>query len=147
MKRAECLAAVYDLLADCAVVTIMGAVASELYSLGHRPNHLYLQHAMGTASSVGLGIALTQPRRRVVVLDGDGSLLMNLGTLTTLARYPGRVYSRFELISHVQGYDYEGYERTIDAHVKNLRRKIEPDPKNPRYVETVFGTGYRLRKA
>jgi DNA-binding response OmpR family regulator len=67
--------------------------------------------------------------------------------LQTLARYPGRVYSRFELINHVQGYDYEGYERTIDAHVKNLRKKIEPDPKHPRYVETVFGAGYRLRKA
>ena len=66
--------------------------------------------------------------------------------LTTLARYPGRVYSRFELINHVQGYDYEGYERTIDAHVKNLRRKIEPDPRHPRYVETVFGVGYRLAK-
>ncbi|MEX2645899.1 MAG: response regulator transcription factor [Gaiellaceae bacterium] len=66
--------------------------------------------------------------------------------LTTLARYPGRAYSRFELINHVQGYDYEGYERTIDAHVKNLRKKIEPDPKHPRYVETVFGLGYRLAK-
>ena len=66
--------------------------------------------------------------------------------LTTLARYPGRAYSRFELINHVQGYDYEGYERTIDAHVKNLRKKIEPDPGHPRYVETVFGVGYRLTK-
>ena len=66
--------------------------------------------------------------------------------LQTLARYPGRVYSRFELINHVQGYEYEGYERTIDAHVKNLRKKIEPDPRHPRYVETVFGTGYRMRK-
>lgn len=66
--------------------------------------------------------------------------------LQTLARYPGRVYSRYELISHVQGYEYEGYERTIDAHVKNLRKKIEPDPKRPRYIETVLGTGYRLRR-
>ncbi|HLG08940.1 MAG TPA: response regulator transcription factor [Gaiellaceae bacterium] len=66
--------------------------------------------------------------------------------LVTLARYPGRVYSRFELINHVQGYDFEGYERTIDAHVKNLRKKIEPDPKHPQYVETVFGVGYRLAK-
>ena len=66
--------------------------------------------------------------------------------LTTLARYPGRAYSRFELINHVQGYEYEGYERTIDAHVKNLRKKIEGDPKQPRYVETVFGVGYRLAK-
>lgn len=66
--------------------------------------------------------------------------------LQTLARYPGRAYSRFELINHVQGYEYEGYERTIDAHVKNLRKKIEDDPKQPRYVETVFGVGYRLAK-
>jgi DNA-binding response OmpR family regulator len=66
--------------------------------------------------------------------------------LLTLARYPGRVYTRLELVSHVQGYEFDGYERTIDAHVKNLRRKLEPDPKNPRYVQTVFGTGYRLAK-
>jgi DNA-binding response OmpR family regulator len=66
--------------------------------------------------------------------------------LTTLARYPGRVYSRFELIDHVQGYNYEGYERTIDAHVKNLRKKIEPDARHPRYVQTVLGSGYRLAK-
>jgi DNA-binding response OmpR family regulator len=66
--------------------------------------------------------------------------------LTTLARFPGRVYSRFELISHVQGYDFEGYERTIDAHVKNLRKKVEIDPKHPRFVESVFGAGYRLAR-
>jgi DNA-binding response OmpR family regulator len=66
--------------------------------------------------------------------------------LVTLARYPGRVYSRFELVNHVQGYDYEGYERTIDVHVKNLRKKIEPDPGHPRYVQTVTGVGYRLAK-
>ena len=66
--------------------------------------------------------------------------------LVTLARYPGRAYSRFELINRVQGYDYEGYERTIDVHVKNLRKKIEPDPSHPRYVETVMGVGYKLAK-
>lgn len=66
--------------------------------------------------------------------------------LLTLARYPGRPYSRFELISDVQGYDFAGYERTIDAHVKNLRKKIEPDPRKPRFVETVFGVGYRLAR-
>ena len=64
--------------------------------------------------------------------------------LVALADSPGRVYSRFELINRVQGYEYEGYERTIDAHVKNLRRKIEPDPSRPSYVETVHGVGYRL---
>ena len=66
--------------------------------------------------------------------------------LTALARYPGRVYSRFELTNRVQGYDYDGYERTIDAHVKNLRKKIEPDLAHPRYVQTVTGVGYRLAK-
>ncbi len=87
MKRADCLAAVYPDIERCAVVTIMGATAAELYALGHRANFFYLQHAMGLASSIGLGVALAQPRRKVVVLDGDGSVLMNLGTLTTLARY------------------------------------------------------------
>jgi sulfopyruvate decarboxylase subunit beta len=87
MKRIECLEAIYDDLADCAVVTIMGAVAVELYSLGHRANFFYLEHAMGLASSIGLGVAVAQPDRKVVVLDGDGSVLMNLGGLTTLARY------------------------------------------------------------
>lgn len=66
--------------------------------------------------------------------------------LLALARYPGRAYTRFELVDRVQGYDYEGYERTIDVHVKNLRKKIEPDPSSPRYIETVTGVGYRLAK-
>jgi sulfopyruvate decarboxylase subunit beta len=87
MRRIDALAAIYDTLQDCVVVTIMGAVAAELQSLGHRPGHFYLQHAMGLASSMGLGIALCRPELPVVVLDGDGSVLMNLGTLTTLARY------------------------------------------------------------
>ena len=87
MKRIDALRAIYDRLDDCAVVTIMGAVAAELQSIGHRPNFFYLQHAMGLASSVGLGIALSRPSMRVVVFDGDGSLLMNLGGLSTLGRY------------------------------------------------------------
>jgi sulfopyruvate decarboxylase subunit beta len=87
VKRIEALEAIYDDIKECVVVTIMGAVAAELYSLGHRPNFFYLEHAMGLASSMGLGIALARPDRKVVVLDGDGSVLMNLGTFTTLARY------------------------------------------------------------
>jgi len=87
VKRIDALRAVYDRLGDVVVVTIMGAVAAELQSIGHRPNFFYLQHAMGLASSMGLGIALTRPERQVVVFDGDGSILMNLGGLTTLARY------------------------------------------------------------
>ena len=87
VKRAECIAMLYPELDDKAVVTIMGACAQELYDLGHRENFFYLQHAMGLASSIGLGLALHLPREKVVVLDGDGSVLMNLGTLATLARY------------------------------------------------------------
>lgn len=64
--------------------------------------------------------------------------------LHALASRPGRVYSRYELITKVQGYDYEGYERTIDAHVKNLRRKLGDDPRHPRYVLTVMGVGYKF---
>jgi sulfopyruvate decarboxylase subunit beta len=87
MQRLECLRAIYDQLEDCLVVTIMGAVASELQSLGHKPNFFYLQHAMGLGSSTGLGLALCLPQQKVVVFDGDGSILMNLGGYTTLARY------------------------------------------------------------
>lgn len=87
MTRLDALRAVYDQLDECAVVTIMGAVAAELQSIGHRPNFFYPQHAMGLASSLGLGIALSKPAVPVVVFDGDGSVLMNLGGLSTLARY------------------------------------------------------------
>jgi len=90
MTRLDALNAIYPQLEKQIVVTIMGAVAAELQSIGHRPNFFYLQHAMGLASSMGLGIALSKPDRRVVVLDGDGSVLMNLGGLTTLARYRPR---------------------------------------------------------
>lgn len=64
--------------------------------------------------------------------------------LATLMSAPGRVFSRLELLDRLQGDAYEGYERTIDVHVRNLRTKIEPDPRNPRYVVTVYGIGYRL---
>jgi sulfopyruvate decarboxylase subunit beta len=87
MLRLEALRSIYPSLHDVAVVTIMGAVAAELQTIGHRENFFYLQHAMGLAPSLGLGIALSRPDLNVVVFDGDGSLLMNLGGLTTLARY------------------------------------------------------------
>jgi len=92
MLRADALQAIYPQLEKHIVVTIMGAVAAELYTLGHRHNFFYLEHAMGLASSMGLGIALCMPAHKVIVLDGDGSLLMNLGTLSTMARYkPGNL--------------------------------------------------------
>ncbi|MBI5232377.1 MAG: response regulator transcription factor [Coriobacteriales bacterium] len=64
--------------------------------------------------------------------------------LLTLARYPGRVYSRMELVEKVLGYDFEGYERTIDSHVKNLRAKLGDDPRHPTFIYTVHGVGYRF---
>jgi sulfopyruvate decarboxylase subunit beta len=87
MERAGCIEMIYPELHDKLVVTIMGACAQELYNLGHCDNFFYLQHAMGLASSIGLGLAMHLPTERVIVLDGDGSVLMNLGTLVTLARY------------------------------------------------------------
>ncbi len=64
--------------------------------------------------------------------------------LATLAAQPGRAFTRAQLLEATQGMAFEGYERTVDAHIKNLRAKLEPDPKNPRYIETVFGVGYRF---
>jgi sulfopyruvate decarboxylase subunit beta len=87
MQRMDCLRSLHADLDRCLVVTIMGAVAAELQSLGHRPNVFYLEHAMGLASSTGLGLALCLPEQKIVVLDGDGSVLMNLGGLSTMARY------------------------------------------------------------
>src|SRR5437660_3259491 len=92
MLRVDALETIYPELKDHIVVTIMGAAAAELYTLGHRHNFFYLEHAMGLASSMGLGIALAMPQHKVIVIDGDGSLLMNLGTLSTMARYrPGNL--------------------------------------------------------
>src|SRR5215469_3123582 len=90
MLRLDCLRSIYSQLEKCVVVTIMGAVSAELQSIGHLPNFFYLQHAMGLASSTGLGIALSLPEQTVMVLDGDGSVLMNLGTFSTMARYRPR---------------------------------------------------------
>jgi len=96
--------------------------------------------------SYGAGTLLIDtPRRQVVVRGAAASLTpTEWGILSALATVPGRVYSRFELINRVRGYEFEGYERTIDSHVKNLRRKIEQDPGRPQIVQTVLGGGYRL---
>lgn len=81
-----------------------------------------------------------------VFVDGDEAELTasEYKLLTTLSRYPGRVYSRMELVEKVLGYDFEGYERAIDSHIKNLRAKLGDDPKEPRFIHTVFGVGYRF---
>jgi DNA-binding response OmpR family regulator len=97
-------------------------------------------------ASYGGGELVIDEPRRVVTVQGTPAELTptEWGVLVALATVPGRVYSRFELINRVRGYEFEGYERTIDSHVKNLRRKIEADPGNPRIIQTVLGGGYRL---
>lgn len=66
--------------------------------------------------------------------------------LAVLMSYPGRVFTRMELLDHIQGEAFAAYERTIDVHIKNLRAKIEDDPRNPQYIETVYGVGYRMAR-
>jgi DNA-binding response OmpR family regulator len=97
-------------------------------------------------ASFGGGELRIDEQRRAVVVRGEAVDLTptEWGVLVALTRTPGRVYSRYELINRVRGYEFEGYERTIDSHVKNLRRKIERDLRNPAIVETVLGAGYRL---
>lgn len=96
--------------------------------------------------SFGDGELVIDEERREVIVRGQ---LVDLtptewGVLATLASVPGRVYSRSELINRVRGYEFEGYERTIDSHVKNLRRKVEYEAGEPAIVATVLGVGYRL---
>jgi DNA-binding response OmpR family regulator len=99
----------------------------------------------GIASYGGGDLVIDDPRRTVTVRGTPVALTpTEWGILGTLATVPGRVYSRFELINKVRGYEFEGYERTVDSHVKNLRRKIEEDPASPRIILTVLGGGYRL---
>lgn len=90
-------------------------------------------------------VTLDRTSRLVTVGDRRVELTPSeFDLLATLMVSPGRVFSRLELLDRLQGTAYEGYERTIDVHIRNLRAKIEPDPRHPRYVETVFGVGYRF---
>jgi DNA-binding response OmpR family regulator len=90
-------------------------------------------------------VSIDLERRQVTVAGRAVELTpTEFDLLVVLARHPGRVFTRLELLDRVQGYAFEGYERTVDAHVKNLRQKIESDPKQPRYLLTVFGVGYKF---
>jgi len=98
------------------------------------------------AARYGNGALAIDEARHTVMVRGEVADLTptEWGILVALASYPGRVFSRFELINRVRGYEFEGYERIIDSHVKNLRRKIEQDASSPEIVTTVLGGGYRL---
>jgi DNA-binding response OmpR family regulator len=96
--------------------------------------------------SFGAGTLVIDEPRQETTVDGTVTDLTRTewGILLALSAKPGRVYSRLELINRVRGYEFEGYERSIDSHVKNLRRKVEREPHSPRIVLTVLGGGYRL---
>ena len=108
-----------------------------------------LRRASGTESTPAVlhaGELSIDPEMRLVTRGGKAIDLTTteFDLLFVLAHTPGRVFSRMELLDRVQGQAFEGYERTIDVHIKNLRKKIEPDPRTPRYILTVYGAGYRF---
>jgi two-component system alkaline phosphatase synthesis response regulator PhoP len=93
-------------------------------------------------------VELDLGRRQVHVAGHAVELTpIEFGLLATLMRQPGQVFTRTQLLEAVQGSAFEGYDRTIDQHVKNLRQKLEPKPASPRYVLTVFGVGYKVAEA
>ena len=90
-------------------------------------------------------LTLDVPRLRLTVGDNPIELTTTeFQLLTTLARQPGRIFTRSQLLDAVHGIAFESYERAIDAHVKNIRRKIEPNPREPRYILTMYGMGYKF---
>jgi DNA-binding response OmpR family regulator len=94
------------------------------------------------------GITLDRDSREVFVGERSVDLTPSeFDLLAALMGTPGRVFSRLDLLDVIQGVRYEGYERTIDTHVKNLRAKVEKDPRKPKHIETVYGVGYRLNKS
>jgi two-component system alkaline phosphatase synthesis response regulator PhoP len=91
------------------------------------------------------GLTLDVPRLRAEIEERTIELTASeFHLLATMMRQPGRIFTRAQLLDSIRGEDSESFERAVDAHVKNLRRKIEPDPHDPRYVLTVYGVGYKF---
>jgi len=104
--------------------------------------------AMGAEVIHAYDLTLDLPRMRLTVAGSPVEITPSeFQLLAALARQPGRIFTRAQLLEAVQGVAFESYERAIDSHIKNLRRKIEPDPRQPRYILTVYGVGYRLAEA
>ena len=104
------------------------------------------EHAAQPRERIEVGeLVLDVPRLRATVAGHPVELTATeFSLLATMARAPGRVFTRSQLLDAVHGVAFEAYERAIDAHVKNIRRKLEPDPARPRFVQTVYGVGYRV---
>jgi DNA-binding response OmpR family regulator len=105
-------------------------------------------HTMSTGTVISAGDLVVDSEKRTVHRAGTPVDLTptEFDLLKTLAANPGRVYTRMQLLELVQGDSFEGYDRTIDSHIKNLRKKIEPDPEHPRYIATVYGVGYKMEE-
>ena len=104
-------------------------------------------HIIGTTGLSAADEAKIRDAAKTAKIVKSGNMSLGVNLLAALAAQPGRAFSRLQLLEASQGAAFEGYERSIDAHIKNLRAKIEPDPKNPKYIETVFGIGYRFSRA
>lgn len=102
--------------------------------------------AISKADIIRFGLLEIDSLRHQVAFNGQAIELTptEFKILELLAKKPGQVFSRLQIVDAVQGYAFEGFERTIDAHVKNLRRKIGDNPKEPRYIQTVYGIGYKF---
>jgi len=98
--------------------------------------------------TINIGELNINTEKRLVLLANKAIELtpIEFELLKVMAESPGRVYNRMQLLDRVQGDAYEGYERTIDSHIKNLRKKIEPDPEQPKYIITVYGVGYKMEE-
>ena len=105
-----------------------------------------LSAAPSAIRSFNQGKLVINPEKYEIILDGRQVNLTptEFKILCLLTEVPGRVYSRNNLVEHVQGYNYDGYDRTIDSHIKNLRQKVEPNPDEPTFILTVFGVGYKF---
>lgn len=105
-----------------------------------------MENASAVNEMIRVGdVALDTARMQALIDDKKIELTpTEFQLLTALARQPGRIFTRAQLLDAVRGIAFESYERAIDAHIKNLRRKIEPDPREPRYVLTVYGVGYKF---
>ncbi|MCK5426952.1 MAG: winged helix-turn-helix transcriptional regulator, partial [Thermodesulfovibrionia bacterium] len=101
---------------------------------------------LGQNLTFNKGDLIIDPSRFEITKNGSPLVLTptEFKLLHCLAQRPGQVFTRLQLVNVILGYDFEGYDRTIDAHIKNIRHKIEDDPRNPSYIKTVYGIGYKF---